>query len=453
MFEQSFYNQDLPVQKAEAGDFLYHYEIKNWNFTPRLYKIIAMSAVVNLLAIIVVAQTSLLTMKGCDSPFVNRVCQVLDTVYVGSILFGTDREYVDQAYEKTDLADADITYVDVTGVTPPLDYPPGYFAIANPEQYAAMQTGDPLAGFNPTVGTNPTPQDNLLNTAPVPPPSNPNAVIGDIPSSPLGNIPDAVTRKNNRGGRIKTPKLNGDSPSTLPGDSNTVANNTGNNGTNSNTSADASTDEAKADQFGFSINKRPMKDLAVDALAKIDANTVKIDQPFKVVIAGTLGLAKDGKTVILKDAKVIKSKNDPPNDPDLEKLAQSAIIAVGNSGYLGYLDRLRSKKVVISVEQNDAIFVASLRADQPSENDARQAASGLNSILTIAAQVAKGDELAFLKSATTTSEKNTFILNIQFPKKDVQDMIMRKLAELKENEGKPSGSAQAVSNSNNTAKR
>ncbi len=99
------------------------------------------------------------------------------------------------------------------------------------------------------------------------------------------------------------------------------------------------------------------------------------------------------------------------------------------------------------------MFVASLRADQPTENDARQAASGFNTVLSIATPLATGDDQAFLKSASTTSDKSTFILNFQIPRKDVQDLIMRKLAELKEKEGKPSGSAQAVSNSNNTAKR
>ncbi|HTK26510.1 MAG TPA: hypothetical protein VL327_08125, partial [Pyrinomonadaceae bacterium] len=112
MFEQSLFNQvpaEIPV--SHEGDLFNNYEIRNWNYSPRLYKIIAASAAVNLLALLVVAQTSLLTMKGCDSPFVGKVCQVLDTVYVSSLLFGTDREYVDQAYQKTELADADVTFV------------------------------------------------------------------------------------------------------------------------------------------------------------------------------------------------------------------------------------------------------------------------------------------------------------------------------------------------------
>ena len=115
------------------------YEIQNWNLTPRIYKIIGAAAVFHILTIAFIAQTNLLTKKGCDSPFVSQICQVLDTVYVGSILAGTDTDFVSRDYQKTELADADITFIDATGETPPLEYPEGYFALANPEQFAMMQ--------------------------------------------------------------------------------------------------------------------------------------------------------------------------------------------------------------------------------------------------------------------------------------------------------------------------
>src|SRR5438876_8126475 len=145
MFEQSLYQESAAGQPCSEGDLFRSYEIKNWNYSPRLFKIIGISALANMLAILIVAQTSLLTMKGCDSPLVGGVCQVLDTVYIGALLFGTDREYVDAAYEKTDLGeDAEITYIDVSNITPPLQYPAGYFQIANPEQsFAYEESVDP----------------------------------------------------------------------------------------------------------------------------------------------------------------------------------------------------------------------------------------------------------------------------------------------------------------------
>jgi hypothetical protein len=90
------------------------------------------------------------------------VCQVLDTVYVGSLIFGTESEYADVDYAKTELEDADVTFIDVTGVTPPLTYPAGYFELANPEQQASNMT-DPMAGFGDNMLAPGIPKSNAGN--------------------------------------------------------------------------------------------------------------------------------------------------------------------------------------------------------------------------------------------------------------------------------------------------
>src|SRR5690606_23860072 len=103
MFEERSYRSDADTSAAttQSDDVLFdNYEIKTWEMSPRIYKILAVSAAVNLLALVVFAQTNVLTMKGCESPFVGRVCQVLDTVYVGAVLFGTERDYIDAEYER-----------------------------------------------------------------------------------------------------------------------------------------------------------------------------------------------------------------------------------------------------------------------------------------------------------------------------------------------------------------
>jgi len=207
MFEQSIYDTEPVATPLEEGDLFHNYEIKNWDRSPRLYKILGLSALGNIIAILVVAQTSLLTMKGCDSPLVGRVCQVLDTVYVSSMLFGTDREYVDAAYDKTELADADITFVDVSGETPPFYYPSDYLKYSDPEKYAAQQqqiNNPDIAGLPPGFPiTEPSTGSSLLDTKPVTPPANPNVVDGDLPtfggSTPNPTIP---SRKGRRGGRV-----------------------------------------------------------------------------------------------------------------------------------------------------------------------------------------------------------------------------------------------------------
>ena len=149
------------------------YEVKNWDFSPRLYKILIFSAIFNVAALLVVAQSNLLTTKGCDSPLVGGVCQVLDTLYVGGTVLATDSEYVNEPYEKTELPSADeIVWIPVA--EDPFKYPEGYFALSNP-QSMMTPTEIPGDGTFPTELTgipNPTPGGgtDLLNQPQVLPP-------------------------------------------------------------------------------------------------------------------------------------------------------------------------------------------------------------------------------------------------------------------------------------------
>lgn len=440
MFEQSLYNQEAfaPVPDSREGDLFHNYEFKTWNFSPRIYKIIGVSALVNILFLVFVAETNLLTRKGCDSPITSTVCQVIDMAFVADTLFGTDREYADAVYEKTQLKDADVTFVDVSDAEPQLEYPQGYFALANPEQAAMLaQSANPNGGYV-SPGPLPDPSKDLLNTTPEIPKANPNAVVGELPSSPLGGTDNAVAgndRKVRGGRRFPGVKLPANSTETSPQSGNT----------NSNTSVAVNPtptpDEAKQDQFGIYINKRPMRNQAQATIEKVTKESLKLDNAFKVMIAGNLGLGADGKTIILKNPKLVPFKQTAPQDPQLEKLVQDWILAVGDAGWFGYLDKLKSKNIIITVEQNDTDLIASIKADQPSENDAKSAASGFNALLGFAIPAAKGDEQEFLKKASTTADGKSFILNFSIPKQQAQDMIQRKLIDATAPTTQPSSTA------------
>ncbi|PYT00364.1 MAG: hypothetical protein DMF63_07270 [Acidobacteria bacterium] len=457
MFEQESYNYQMPeVRPQQPGDLFYNYEIRNWNFSPRLYKILAGSAIFNILALVIIGSSGMLTTRGCDSPFVGRVCQVLDTVYVGSLLFGTDSEYSDVDYDKTELADADVTFVDVTGVSPPLTYPAGYFQLANPEQQFTNMT-DPMAGLGPDMIAPGIPRSapsiggsGLINTPQIMPNANPNAVQGSLPTDgPLGpespNPTTGTLRKGRRGGR----------PSADP-----TANankNPANNNANVNPTVAGTPDEAKEDKNGITINKRPLKDKATETLAQVDAGKVKLENTFRVVISGTLGLAKDGKTIILTNPKAEPVDKNFPADPAMTKLAQEWVVAVGDAGWYGYLGIMDDKKgvgrkVVITIEQNSETFLANLRSEQPTPERANVAASGLKNLMTLGAIGANDDDLNFLKSTQTASDGNTLVVNFQMPKPQVQEMIQRKLAEMKEKIATPEGNA-FVKPGSNTAER
>ena len=456
MFEQSYINT-APAEPIHEGEFLYNYEIKSWPLSPRIYQILAASALLNLVFIAVLSQTPVLTAKGCDSPLVGRVCQVLDTVYVGSLLFGTEREYADVAYDPTHLQpDDEITFVDVSNMDAKLDYPSSFQdfttgqevpmlgqaanAMAMPMDSSYMNQGFPSA---PTV-TPSTP--DMLNTPQVLPTPNANPVEGELPS--FESSPGTAGVSKPRKGRIRTPN------NSTVADSNTNSN-TALPQVNANANTAAPQDEAKADQYGVFINKRPLVDQAKETLAEIQSTKVKLDTPFKIVVEGTIGLGTDGKTIVLKNPRQIKDPN-VKNDPVIEKLVTDWILRVGDSGWLGYLNQLdqknkvKTRKVSITVEQNSADFLASIRSEQPSENEAKVAASGLGVIIGAGAVALSGDEQTFLKSATTSADGKFFVFNFKMPTADVQQIIQRKLADLNKTVTQPTSTA-TVGPSNNTA--
>lgn len=446
MFEQSLYESEKVTAPLADVDLFKSYEIKSWGFSSRIYKIIGLSAFGNLLAILIFAQTSLLTMKGCDSPLVGRVCDVLDTVYVGSMLFGTDREYVDAAYDKTDLADSDITFVDVTGVTPPLIYPEGYFAVANPLEYQAKLDQLNYPTFSNDFSTlppgfpvtRPSTGNSLLDTPPVMPKANPNVIDGELPTfggnSGVSKTPTFGNRKIARGGRVKpylpdiddlavdvkpkatpTPKLT-PSPTATPMTSDAVT--------------------------AVEINKKPLTDFADDVGAKWDAKQVDLNQAFTVVMNGVL--TTDGK--LDRD----KSKFDDTKqkgDPKMIDVAKAAIEAVGDSNFLSYLKSLNVDKISITLVQDDTEVTAIITSAQKTPERASSIASGLNGYISLGKikfSDPKSDERTLLDSAKVTADGKNFVFNFVIPKPVAQEMITRKLKEAqakKAQQPKPNGNA------------
>jgi len=198
------------------------------------------------------------------------------------------------------------------------------------------------------------------------------------------------------------------------------------------------TDAASADQFGIYINKRPVKDFSFKATGQIESKKVDLDAAFKVMITGTLGLAKDGKTCILIKPMLVPGGN--TGDPAMQKLAQDAILAIVDAGWFGYLrsfDRQAGKApknevartITIQVEQNDRDFLVNITAQQADINTAKTVATGMTGLLRIAGVQTGGDESTILKFTTATSEGKDLLLNFASPKKVISEMIQRKLAE------------------------
>ncbi|MCW5961931.1 MAG: hypothetical protein KIS76_17350 [Pyrinomonadaceae bacterium] len=452
----------------QEKDFLRGYEIKNWNFTPRIYKIIAISAVVNLAALIVFAQSNLLTMKGCDSPFVSTVCQVIDTVYVGNALFGTDGDYVVKDYIQTEIGEDDeVTIIDVSNVGPPLAYPAGYFAVANPEQYILDENGNvvPNNGFEnltelaPGIPNNPP----LMNTPPTLPPVNNNPTTGAIPDSPFGIVNNPAQAGNSKKGG-KKPSVPNDSPTELPkfdGDE------TADNPTEPKIEEKTATNSDPV--AAVEINKKPFLDLNKTVSAKWSitpdprTNTVDI-KPFKVVLTAKLAKKivkdQDGKEreVVAFDPKQTRWVQIPAEeagDQEMVNIAKQSIEAVGDSGFFAYLYNIGMENMVITLTQSGDKLLVNIESVQPTEAKAKTLSSGLNGLIATGLFTQKGaDELFLLKSVKPpTTRGKTVLINVELGKEAVEEILSRKLSEeakkeLEKQKQNPNNSTAQTSNSN-----
>ena len=426
------------------------YEVKNWDFSPRLYKILAASAIFNILALFVVAQSNLLTTKGCDSPLVGGVCQVLDTLYVSGTVLSTDNQYVSGDYSKTELENAEIIWVDRTGAED-FKYPEGYFAQSNPEMFLPQEIPtDPNAPF-PTIPGIPNPTANggggtadLLSKPQELPQNNPNAVNGPLPDSPFTFDNPTVTR--GKTPRVKYPKapknnptLNNDSPGKLP---NVTADQTAENDPNKTVKP---TDEKVSEVV---INKKVMKDYALVVKEKFDKKEIDLSQNFKVVAEGVLTTGGKLDTTIDKKTKQPKSRIlEVDGNEQMVEIAKQAIAAIGDSGWLGYLRNQGVEKINFTVVQNNDNLQVVITSDLSTPERANTVTSGLNGVIQAAFFADKNsikklgeDEKVLLSNAkvlVNPENKKQFVLNFLLPKTTALEMITRKLNEPAENPAEP----------------
>ncbi len=458
MFEQSLYEPEYKApepdgEALEPGSFLSGYEIKAWDWSPRFLKLAGGVLVFNILLLVGVAQTSLLTMKGCDSPLVGRVCQVLDTVYVGAVLFGTDREFVDVAYNKTSLDAADeVTFVDVSGDTGPLDYPLGYFQIANPEEHARRlaELNSPTGGLPtqtftapgvPTAPTLPRPSTgrDLTNTRPRYPKANPGAIAGKLPdvddldADTAGDAPKGKggTQANGKPGKKpddgSIPGFPGLKPGSKPADNPTDPNRV----------------VASDPMTGYEFNRRPLIDLANTVNEMLQNNQVRLDSQFVVTASGKL--TKDGRL----DPKSFRWGQTASNDPKMIEVVKEAIEALNDSGYLQYLSELSGKDFGLAIQQDDSNVIAQVQSEMESDTRARSIQSALNLLINGAKSRKSGenadqndrDDLILLENARVEVEGKKLFIRFAIPKSVALPMIQRKLAEQRDAPKQPNSNA------------
>lgn len=424
------------------------YEITGWQIAPKTYKFLGIAAGINLFVIIILSQFNLLQTKACDSPYVGKVCQVLDYVSMGSALAGTGTEFEDQAYDPTKIEEGDVTYIDVSGQEPPFTYPEGYFAVANPTDETALMSPNDF-GFPTDNGMTP-PSSNSLDAPQVLPTPNDKVANQPIPDSPF-DFGDAVKTKPVKTSRFpsykpsrptkrppirnsspsKTPPLTGDetagnSNSANSNSSDTVAKNNSNSNTNNlKPAAGAADDSGK-------FNSLPLKDFGDKYGEKILKKEVDINAPFTIEVIGKLD--ENGK---LLSGQI---KSSPDSDPKMVEVAEEAIGAFSDTHLLKPLyDIIESKEknkkpknIKITFSQNKDNLQAIIQTETKDEASATSIQSLLSFFIKNSAAFMRegSDEAKLLNQAQLKTNGKIFIIDFLMTNDDKTQMIEKSLKNL-----------------------
>ena len=279
----------------EEENFLRGYEVSGIELNTRMYKITAVAAVLMIVPMLAISQTNMLAKSACESPFVNDVCEVLDTVYIGSKMLARSASgYEDRDFELAELADAKVIWTQFQeNDEPPLEYPVGYFRIANPERYIVEEDGvDTSNAFNPPP---PVTRVNPPVTRPkrVKPPArrSPNR-SGRKPVYPSKNKNNPTVKE---GGSLMERMAgigNGDKDGDKDGDK-TAANDPNNKPEkdptpNPRTENKVEKESSKDSESEKPFNVRPAKVFGKKVKEQVDNKKISLEENFKVRLEGLI---------------------------------------------------------------------------------------------------------------------------------------------------------------------
>lgn len=173
------------------------------------------------------------------------------------------------------------------------------------------------------------------------------------------------------------------------------------------------------------INKKPLRDFALTVKTK----RVDWTKPFLVEVEGVL--TKDGK---LTQAEIVKTDG----DKELTEIAQQGVLAVGDSGWLGYLRMHGVDKIKFVIAQTAENFSFTFVSELPTPERAKVVASGMANIIAMALIADKNgikklgdDERILLNNTKVTAGEKTANITFVMPASEFREMIRRRLNESK----------------------
>jgi hypothetical protein len=411
----------------QEQELFQQYELKGWQISPRFYKIIGVSVLTNLVLFALMAQANFLTGKTCDSPVASGVCSVLDALYIGSQM--GDYEYAREDYNPTKISEDDeIIMVNLDGEYPPLTYPAGYFALANPEQQTTItDIYNPAAtGTTDFPGiTNITPpitNDDLSKIKPTIPKANGNTVNGILPTNPFGDVNPTMPKKNGKGFRNKVnPTQN---PTLEDVNGKTTAENKDKTTNNNTTSQENKTKPDTEDEGKF--NKKPLEDFGVKYGVSILNKEINVNAPFTIEVVAKLD--PNGKFI---EPRVTAKSGD---DEKMIAVAKEAIAAFGDTKLLKPLYDAGGRDVLIIFAQDADNLQAIIKTKTVSVERAKTLQSGLGLLIRNSSAFMKegSDEATLIKRAQLGTEQNFFVINFLISNEEKTQLIDKSLKSLQE---------------------
>lgn len=433
----------------EHKELFEDYELGGWEISPKIYKIVGASLVVHLFAFFIIGQFNLLQAKACDGPYIGKVCQVLDAAYLSSTFLGQDPDFIDKDYIKTQIDEADVTYIDVTRTEPPLEYPAGYFAMTNPEsQMNQTPIMNDMGEFTLPSQTSPSQLD--FGAPQVLPTPNNNVANQQLPDSPFDFGDDMTAYKPSKPVRVPSrkplptrsnsirnnstvagrSKLKNDSPASLPNLNGETAKSSDGNANSNQTAAGNNTNaqngvkpETEEDKTKF--NQRALKEFGTKYGEQILTKKIDINAPFKIEVIGKLD--ENGK---ITNAKMVAADG---SDPKMSEVAKEAIAAFSDSNLLRPLYDAGGRDVKITFVQDQSNLQAIIQTQAKNEKDAKALYNFVNVAKLIVQNSRRGsDEANLMEKALLATQGKTFIINFSIPNDEKNQMIEKSLKNLKQ---------------------
>lgn len=166
------------------------------------------------------------------------------------------------------------------------------------------------------------------------------------------------------------------------------------------------------------INDKPLRDFGDQVRSRIEQKQLDITKPFAVEMSA----------VITDDGKLDKQRSkftSESGDPKMVDVAKQAIMAMGDSGYFGYLQQAGISQTTIDVSQNAQTFTGSVRSSK-NRFEAAILTSGINAMLSIGVSQAnmQPNEKLILQNTRASHDAGNIDITCTLPAADFQRMIV-----------------------------